>query len=73
MILSFAEKCVTQAQLPEGRLIALGTPESVANVANKVLEPDAIDVLIVCSAAPEGIGDHSLYVGVPKAESVFTD
>jgi hypothetical protein len=33
----------------------------------------AIEVVMVCSAAPVGVGDHCLYVGEPKAESVFSD
>jgi len=36
-------KCVTQAQFPAGMLVKLGTPLSVANVANKVLvEPATV-------------------------------
>jgi len=69
----FIDKCVTQAQFPEGMLVILGTPESVAKVAILVkVEPGTL-VTTVCSAVPVPIGDHCLYVGVPKALFVFTD
>jgi len=30
-------------------------------------------VVMVCCTPPVGMGDHSLYVGVPKAVLVLTD
>jgi hypothetical protein len=67
------EKCVTQAQLPAGMLVILGTPESVAKVAINVLVSAATFVTTVCSAPTTAVGDHCLYVGLPKAVSVFKD
>ena len=67
------EKCVTQAQLPAGMLVILGTPESVAKVAINVLVFGATFVTTVCSAPTTAVGDHCLYVGVPNAVSVFND
>ena len=67
------EKCVTQAQLPAGILAILGTPESVAKVAINVLVFTATFVTTVCSAPTTAVGDHCLYVGLPKAVSVFKD
>jgi len=71
--LPFIEKCVTHAQFPEGMLVKFGTPESVAKVAIFVKVEPATDKVTVCSAPPVPIGDHCLYVGVPKAELVFKD
>ena len=67
------EKCVTQPQRPEGKFVVFGTPLSVAKVANNVLVLPAIVAVTVCSAALVAVGDHSLYVGVPKAVSVLFD
>jgi hypothetical protein len=67
------EKCVTQAQSPEGIFVIPGTFESVAYVAKRVLVEPAILAVTVCSAVPVPIGDHCLYVGLPKAELVFND
>jgi hypothetical protein len=67
------EKCVTQAQFPAGIFVKLGTPESVAYVAINVLVFTATFVTIVCSAPTTAVGDHCLYVGLPKAEFVFKD
>ena len=67
------EKCVTQAQFPAGILVKFGTPESVAKVAINVLVVADKVVTTVCSAPPVAVGDHCLYVGVPKAVLVFTD
>ena len=67
------EKWVTHAHNPEGILITPGTLESVAYVANRVLVFPGILVVIVCSAAPVGTGDHCLYVGLPKALFVLSD
>ena len=66
-------KCVTQAQLPAGMLVRLGTPESVAKVAINVLVFTATFVTTVCSAPTTAVGDHCLYVGLPKAVFVFKD
>jgi hypothetical protein len=67
------EKCVTHAQFPAGILVILGTPLSVANVAIRVLVL-ALSVLttVVCPVTVP-VGDHCLYVGVPKAVFVFSD
>jgi hypothetical protein len=74
LTLAFIEKCVTQAQSPEGRLITPGLFESVAYVANRVLVLlPAMLVVTVCSAPPVAEPDHCLYVGVPIALLVFTD
>ena len=73
LTLASIEKCVTQAQSPEGRLITPGLFESVAYVANRVLVFPATLVVTVCSAPPVGEPDHCLYVGVPIALLVFTD
>lgn len=74
MTLASIEKCVTQDQSPEGKLVTPGTFESVAYVANRVLVlPPAILVVTVCSAPPVGVPDHCLYVGVPIALLVFND
>jgi hypothetical protein len=73
LTLALIEKCVTQAQSPEGILVIPGTFESVAYVANRVLVEPAILVVTVCSAVPVPIGDHCLYVGVPNALLVFND
>ncbi len=54
-------------------LVTLGTLESVAKVAKSVLVLPAIDVVIVCSAAPVAVALHCLYVGVPIALLVLTD
>ena len=51
----------------------LGTPESVAKVAIKVLVLPATDIVTVCSLPPLAFGLHCLYVGVPKALFVFAD
>lgn len=67
------ERCVIKAHKPDGILVILGTPESVANVAIKVLVLPATEIVTVCSAPPVAFPDHCLYVGVPKAVSVFTD
>jgi len=67
------EKCVTQAQRPAGIFVIFGTPLSVAKVAINVLVFTATFVTTVCSALPVPIGDHCLYVGVPKALLVFND
>jgi hypothetical protein len=58
--LAFIEKCATQAQRPEGILIMLGTPESVAKVANKVLVFPAMLVVSVTSPVIVAFGDHCL-------------
>ena len=67
------EKCVTQAQLPAGIFVRFGTPLSVANVAINVLVFTATFVTTVCCAPTTAVGDHCLYVGVPKAVFVFSD
>lgn len=72
MLLSF-EICVTHAQLPDGRLIALGLPESIAYVPIATLFPPDMLVVVVCSPVVVGVVDHCLYVGVPKAELVFRE
>lgn len=72
-VLLFIEKCVTQAQFPAGIFVKLGTPESVANVANKVLAEPVTVCVTVTSPVVVPIGDHCLYVGLPKAEFVFKD
>ncbi len=51
----------------------LGTPESVANVAIRVLVLPATFIVVVCSVPPLAFGDHCLYVGVPKALFVLAD
>ena len=72
--LALTEKCVTQAQSPEGILVTPGTFESVAYVAKRVLVlPPGTLAVTVCSPVPVPIGDHCLYVGLPKAELVFND
>jgi hypothetical protein len=72
-VLLFIAKCVTQAQFPAGIFVKLGTPLSVAYVANKVLvEPDTV-LVTVTSPVVVPIGDHCLYVGVPNALFVFKD
>lgn len=54
------EKCVTHAQFPDGKLVLLGSPESVAYVAINVLVfPEMLSVT-VCWAPPVPIGDHCL-------------
>jgi hypothetical protein len=55
-----SEKCVTQAQLPEGIFVKLGTPESVAYVANSVLVFPATFCVTVCCVPPLPFGDHCL-------------
>jgi hypothetical protein len=67
------EKCVTHAQFPAGMLVMFGTPESVAKVAINVLVSATTFLTTVCCAPPVAVGDHSLYVGVPKALFVCTD
>jgi hypothetical protein len=54
-------------------LVRLGTPESVAKVAINVLVFGATFVTTVCSAPTTAVGDHCLYVGLPKAVFVFKD
>lgn len=54
-------------------LVILGTPESVANVAIRVLVLPETLIVVVCSVPPLALGDHCLYVGVPNAELVFAD
>ena len=54
-------------------IVKFGTPVSVANVAINVLVFTATFVTTVCSAPTTAVGDHCLYVGVPKAEFVFID
>ena len=71
--LPFCEKCVTQAQLPEGKLVVLGTPESVAKEAIAVLALPVTVNVTVCSVPPVPVGDHCLRVGVPNAVFVFAD
>lgn len=71
-LLSIA-KCVTHAQLPDGRLVTPGTFESVAKVAISVLVLPAIELVTVCCEPPLPVGDHCLYVGVPIAVLVFAD
>ena len=71
--LPFIEKCVTQAHNPDGILIMLGVPESVAYVAISVLVLPVTDNVTVCSVPPVPFGDHCLYVGVPNAVFVFAD
>jgi len=66
-------KCVTHAQLPAGIFVKLGTPLSVAYVANKVLVEPVTVFVTVCSPVIVPIGDHCLYVGEPKAVFVFSD
>ncbi len=74
MTLASIEKCVTQAQSPDGRSVTPGLFESVAYVANRVLVlPPGMLVVTVCSAPPVGVPDHCLYVGVPIALLVFND
>ena len=51
----------------------LGTPESVANVAIRVLVLPATLIVVVCSVPPLALGDHCLYVGVPNALFVLAD
>jgi hypothetical protein len=64
---------VTQAQFPDGKLVALGEPESIAYVPTIVRVPPVIVVVLVCCAASVGVVDHCLYVGVPKGEFVSTE
>jgi len=72
-VLLSIEKCVTQAQFPAGIFVKLGTPLSVAYVANKVLVEPVTVFVTVCSPVIVPIGDHCLYVGEPKAVFVFSD
>ncbi len=51
----------------------LGTPESVANVAIRVLVLPATLIVVVCSVPPLAFPDHCLYVGVPNAVSVLAE
>jgi hypothetical protein len=73
LTLALIEKCVTQAQRPEGILVIFGTFEFVAYVAKRVLVLPATLAVTVCSAVPVPTGDHCLYVGVPNALFVFND
>ena len=73
LTLAFIEKCVTHDHNPEGNCVTPGWLESVAYVANRVLVLPAMLVVTVCSAAPVGVPDHCLYVGVPIALLVFND
>ena len=66
-------RCVTNAHNPEGILVMFGTPESVANVAINCLVAEATATVTDCSAPLIALGDNSLYVGVPNAESVLFD
>ena len=54
------EKWFTQAQFPDGRFVALGTPEFVAYVAIKVLVFAVRFTITVCCPVVVPIGDHSL-------------
>ena len=65
--------CVTNENNPEGIFVTFGTPESVANVAINCLVAVATVTVTVCSAPLTALGDSSLYVGVPNAESVLFD
>jgi hypothetical protein len=53
--------------------VILGTPESVANVAIRVLVLPATFTVTVCSVPPLAVGLHCLYVGVPNAVFVLAD
>jgi hypothetical protein len=65
--------CITNAQLPEGIKSAFGTPLSVAYAAIVAVEFNGTVVVTVVCELPLGVGDHCLYVGVPKAEFVLVD
>lgn len=67
------KKCSVQAQLPASNTVAPGTPLSVANVAIVPLAEAPNVIAVVCCAAPDAIGLHSLYVGVPNALFVSAD
>jgi hypothetical protein len=67
------ERWVTKAHNPDGILVMLGTPESVANVAIRVLVLPATLIVVVCSVPPLALGDHCLYVGVPNAVFVLAE
>jgi hypothetical protein len=71
--LTLDKKCNVQAQLPASNIVAPGTPLSVANVA--IIPPAEAPnvILVVCCAAPDAIGLHCLYVGVPNALLVLVD
>lgn len=60
-------------QFPAGIDVRPGTPLSVAKVATTTVAFAAIVVVTLCSAAPEGVGDHCLYVGVPNALLVLRE
>jgi hypothetical protein len=71
--LALDKKCNVQAQLPASNTVAPGIPLSVANVATMPAAEAPNVILAVCCAAPDEIGLHSLYVGVPKALFVLVD
>jgi len=71
--LALDKKCNVQAQLPPFNEVMFGTPLSVAKVATVPLAEAPNVILVVCCAAPDGLGLHCLYVGVPKAVFVLLD
>jgi hypothetical protein len=71
--LALDKKCNVQAQLPASNIVAPGTPLSVAKVAIVPPTEAANVILVVCCAAPDAIGLHCLYVGVPNALLVLVD
>jgi len=72
-LLASAKKCVVKPQIPAGIEVRFGTPLSVAKLKIVPLAPFPKVILVVCVAAPVGVGLNCFLVGVPKALLVSVD